>query len=177
MTHVENGTSAGDMSIERTVGQRMHAFSNTISGYYYGRTEKVIGVTLPEWRVLRAVLASPETTQAEIAASEGLNVMNVSRAVAGLRRKQLVEASPDPDDRRRTLLTATALGGEIRADIARREEMVYEEVFSEFSADELEALQKLLNRVTDRLQTLELPPPPPPKKDWAAILKDVAGDD
>ncbi len=177
MSGTENGDEAGETSIERTLGQRMHAFSNTISGYYYRRTEVVLGVTLPEWRVMRSVLLNPGTTQAQIAISEGLNVMNVSRAVGGLRRKGLVDAEPDPDDGRRTLLTATTLGLEIGADISPREEMVYQEVFAELSEEELETLDKLLGRVTDRLQSLELPEAPPPTRDWAAILRERAARD
>jgi len=161
----------GEISLERTLGQRMHAFSNTISGYYYRRTEVVLGISLPEWRVLRSVLLSPGITQAEIAANEGLNVMNVSRAVAGLRRKGLVGAEPDTRDKRRTLLTATELGVDLGADIAPREEAVYQEVFAELTVEERESLDKLLGRVTDRLQSLELPSPVEPNRDWAAILR------
>lgn len=165
---------AQELSRERTLGQRIHAFSNMMSGNYFGRSELVFGVSLPEWRVLRSVLLHPDITQIEIARAEGLNVMNVSRAVAGLRRKTLVESRTDPDDGRRILLQATPLGDQIGSEIARREQIVYDSVFSELNEDELQQLDELLDGVNTRLREVELPAPPEPTRDWAAHLEEIA---
>ena len=150
----------------------MHAFSNMISGFYYGRTEVPFGVSLPEWRVLRSVLLSPGTSQNAIAQVEGLNVMNVSRAVAGLRRKELVTTEPDPEDRRKTKLQATELGQAIGADIARREQLVYDSVFAVLTPAEMDQFEDMLTRVTTGLRTRELPQPTKPSRDWAETLRD-----
>ncbi len=172
MTNVDDSRNVlHEITIERALGQKIHVFANTISGHYYRRSEVVLGISLAEWRVLRSVLSNPGTSQAEIAVGEGLNVMNVSRAVAGLRRKRLVDATTDPDDGRRTLLSATELGADIGVDMIPREEMVYNEVFAVLSEEELATLDDLLGRVTDRLGSLELPEPPAPQKDWAAVLR------
>lgn len=165
---------AQTLSRERTLGQRIHAFSNMMSGHYFGRSELVFGVSLPEWRVLRSVLLHPDITQIEIARAEGLNVMNVSRAVAGLRRKTLVDSRPDPADGRRILLQATSLGREIGAEIATREQMVYDTVFAELSSPELQQLDEVLERVNTKLRETELPAPPAPSRDWASILDKIA---
>lgn len=165
--------AAQTLSRERTLGQRIHAFSNMMSGHYFGRSELVFGVSLPEWRVLRSVLLHPDITQIEIAKAEGLNVMNVSRAVAGLRRKTLVESRTDPDDGRRILLQATPLGDEIGAEIAEREQLVYDAVFGELNRAEVQQLDELLARVNTELREMELPEPPAPTRDWAGILEAV----
>lgn len=167
--HEESGDEG--FTIERRLGQRMHAFSNTISGHFYRRTEQPFGISLPEWRVLRSVIVHPGISQAEIAVSEGLNVMNVSRAVAGLRRKQLLEVEADPDDRRRSMLSATETGRAIGADIAVRERTIYEHIFSVLSPDEVEQLDKFLDQVNANLREVDLPTPPAPSQDWAAIIK------
>ena len=170
----EVGSKASDLSVERTLGQRIHVFSNMTSGNYYGRTELVFGVSLPEWRVLRAVLLQPDVSQVEVAAAEGLNVMNVSRAVAGLRRKTLIEVRTDPDDGRRSLLFATTLGEEIGAEISAREQLVYETVFGALGSDEIEQLDHYLSAVNQRLRDVGLPDAPPPSRDWVAILDEAA---
>lgn len=169
--------TAHGLSAERTLGQRMHAFSNMMSGHYYGRSELVFGVSLAEWRVLRSVLLEPDISQAEIAMAEGLNVMNVSRAVAGLRRKALIEARTDPQDGRRSLLRSTALGDEIGFDLARREQLIYEAVFGELTTEEVEQLDSLLDRVNTTLRGVALPDPPPPRRDWAEIVDRIASED
>lgn len=167
-------TETTGLSVERTLGQRIHVFSNMTSGNYYGRSELVFGVSLPEWRVLRAVLLQPEVSQVAVAAAEGLNVMNVSRAVAGLRRKTLIDVRTDPDDGRRSLLLATSLGEEIGTEIAAREQLVYETVFAALAADEIEQLDTFLALVNQRLRDVGLPDPPPPSRDWVAVLDEVA---
>lgn len=167
---VEGSTSSLEQSAESVLAMRIHAFSNMISGHYYGRSELVFGVNLSEWRVLQAVLGDPGTTQVEIATAQGFNVMNVSRAVSGLRRKGLLESRTDPKDARRSLLRATSLGEEIGIEIADRAQIVYESVFSVLDDSEIEVLDELLGRVTTRLRDVELPDVPAPRRDWAAHL-------
>ncbi len=174
VSRAEVGSETAGLSVERTLGQRIHAFSNMTSGNYYGRTELVFGVSLPEWRVLRKVLLQPEVSQVEVAAAEGLNVMNVSRAVSGLRRKTLIEVRADPEDGRRSLLFATTLGEEIGAEIAAREQLVYETVFGALGADEIEELDRYLGIINQRLRDIGLPDAPPPSRDWVAILDEAA---
>lgn len=160
------------MTPGRVLGQRIHAFSNIISSHFYARTEVPFGISLSEWRVLRSVILSAGTAQTEIASWEGLNVMNVSRAVAGLKRKGLVEIRQDPSDRRRTMLFPTERGADIGLEIAERERLVYDHVFDLLSDEELAQLDGLLGRVNEALRERTLPDPPAPTRDWAAVLED-----
>jgi DNA-binding MarR family transcriptional regulator len=168
MTATQDGTTG--VSAERRLGQRVHAFSNMVSASYYQRTEKPFGVALAEWRVLRSTIIAPGISQGEIATAEGLNVMTVSRAVASLRRKGLLEARPDPEDRRRSLLSPTDLGRRVGVDIGAREQTVYEHVFSVLSGDELVLLDELLHRVNTKLREEDLPPPPPASEPWGELI-------
>lgn len=158
------------VTAERMLGQRIHAFSNMISGHFFRRTEQPFGVSLPEWRVLRSVMLEPGISQGEIAVAQGLNVMNVSRAVAGLRSKRLIDANADPEDRRRTMLSSTKLGREIGSDINARERLVYDHVFTVLSTDEVAQLNALLDRVNTSMREDGLPDPPAPSRDWAALI-------
>jgi len=138
-----------------------------IQASFYKRTEEPLGITRPEWRVLRSVVFSPGRSQADVAAAEAMNVMNVSRAVAGLRRKRLVDVEPDPADGRRSLLTATALAHELARDMVERERVMYEHLFSVLEPHERDEAERLLSRVNDHIRLSELPPAPPPSRDWA----------
>lgn len=152
------------------LGQRLHAFSNTISANYYSRTELPFGISLAEWRVLQSVINSPAVSQGDIAAAHGLNAMTVSRAVAGLRRKGLIETEPNPDDRRRVMLTVTGRGKEIGADISARATQMYAHVFSELTEDEVDQLDALMARLNAHIHSVELPEQPEPSRDWAAVF-------
>jgi len=168
----DTGETPGDvtkipLTVERSLGHNIHIFSNMIQASFYKRTEEPLGITRPEWRVLRSVVFSPGRSQADVAAAEAMNVMNVSRAVAGLRRKRLVDVEPDPADGRRSLLTATALAHELARDMVERERVMYEHLFSVLEPHERDEAERLLSRVNDHIRLSELPPAPPPSRDWA----------
>lgn len=156
------------------LGIQLHAFSNMVSSTFYQRTEVPFGISLPEWRVLQEVIASPGASQGEVAAAHGLNVMTVSRAVSGLVRKGLVDALTDPTDRRRRLLEATQLGIEIGVDIAERASLMYGHIFDALSHEELETLDVLIGKVNDVLRQRNFPELPDASRDWADVLREVA---
>ena len=174
MVEVMSNTTDVDLSrgltTERRAANRMHAFSNTISGLFHGRTERQIGISLSEWRVLRAMLLRAGVSQAEVAAAEGLNVMSVSRAVAGLRDKGLATVETDPVDRRRTMLCPTDLGEKLGFEMSEREAAIYERVFDVLSDEEVDLLDDMMRRVNEGLTTRELPKPLAPSRDWAREL-------
>ena len=158
------------LSERRRLGQRLHAFSNMVSGTFYERTEKPLGVGLTEWRVLRAALFTPGVSQSEVASAQGLNVMNVSRAVAGLARKGLLEVGVDPSDRRRTLLTPTDLGRQLGADISAREHEMYSWIFAGLSPAEVALMDEMMSRVNAVLRAGGFPDPPPASRPWSELL-------
>lgn len=57
--------------------------------------------------VLRDVFANPDTSVSAITARTGLPQSYVSESVAALRDRGILETSPDPQDRRRTLAAVT----------------------------------------------------------------------
>lgn len=169
-TSTENAAS---LRGERRLGQHLHAFSNMVQSHFHKRTEQPIGIALPEWRVLRATILAPRISQADVAAGEGINVMSVSRAVAGLKQKKLIDVEPDPDDRRRTMLSPTELGAALGADIAVREQVIYQHLFSVLTEAEQAMLDEMMARVNENVANGHLPPTPPPTRDWATILASV----
>lgn len=170
MTRTTDANLSTGLNAERSAANRIHAFSNMLSGIFYGRIEQPLGISLPEWRVLRTILLSPGISQAEVASDQGLNVMNVSRAVAGLRDKRLVTVESDPSDRRRTVLLATSFGEDLAADMSERETVMYEHVFNVLSAEEVELLNDMMLRVNDGFKARDLPQPLSPTRDWATEL-------
>ncbi|MEM7325838.1 MAG: MarR family transcriptional regulator [Actinomycetota bacterium] len=171
-TTAASGCGEAAMTTEWTVGQRMHTFSNVIYGHFFSRSEQPFGVTLPEWRVLRSLVVDPGASQGEIAAAESLNVMSVSRAVAGLRRKGLVAVDSDPDDRRRSILSITELGAELGQDIVDRERLVYEHVFSALAEEDLQQMHDLLDRINPTIEAASFPPSPETNRDWPTVISE-----
>lgn len=158
------------LTSEQSAGHNIFVLGNIVAAGYYERAERPFGLSLTQWIVLRTVLIAPSQSQADIATVCGLNAMNVSRAAAGLRQKGLVEATADPGNQRRKMLTATELGESIGEDLAERERLLYEHVFSDLSEKDLARLNAVVEKVITRLAAQPPPEPPPPSRDWRALL-------
>lgn len=159
-----------EITTQQTLGHNIFVLANAVASGYYERAEKPFGLSLAQWTVLRTVLISPESSQADVAAACGLNVMNVSRAVAGLRDKGLIAVKQDPNNQRRKMLTATALGESIGHDLAERERLLYDHVFADLSTNEIERVDAAIHQVIARLFEKPPPEPPAPSRDWRAAL-------
>jgi DNA-binding MarR family transcriptional regulator len=68
------------------------------------------GWTLSQLSALRHLVREGPTTASGLARAEHVRPQSMAAIVATLRESDLVAASPDPDDGRKTLLRATAAG-------------------------------------------------------------------
>lgn len=82
--------------------------------------EARFGLSAAEWRVLAAISAAGTPTQAEVCAFTAMDKMTVSRAVAGLTHRRLVDRARDTRDRRTLRLAATEEGRRIHDLVAPR---------------------------------------------------------
>lgn len=109
--------------------------------------ESRFGLTGTEWRVLAAVTAADGPTQAEVVAVTGMDKMSVSRAVAALAARRLVDRVRDGGDRRTLRLTATAEGRHIHDEVAPAALRVEAELLATLAPDEAVALRRALARL------------------------------
>ena len=123
------------------------------------------GLTVQQWLVLLQIANDPsfpqpaEPTRAstagvlasDIANARGVSRPNISALVAVLLRKGLVQQHDDPVDRRRKYLSITAGGLQALEQIEPVRRDVNTSLFTDFSADELEAALQFLQRVLTRL--------------------------
>ncbi|SOC57963.1 MarR family winged helix-turn-helix transcriptional regulator [Ornithinimicrobium cerasi] len=88
----------------------------------------------------------------DLARSEGLDPSTMSRRLASLADRGLIEREPDPADRRAFLLTLTAAGRRaVEQERARRVALVTDALQRWDDADRAE-LARLLSRLTDTLE-------------------------
>jgi len=101
--------------------------------------------------LLRYVIAHGPVRSADVATSFGLDKASVSRTVRLLRENGLIEATPDPQDGRAALLTATDAA--IRALQTFREETRgrYRSLLDGWEDDDLDQLAELLGRLAAAL--------------------------
>jgi MarR family transcriptional regulator, organic hydroperoxide resistance regulator len=105
------------------------------------------GVSLPEWRVLAALWPDHARPQIEIAALTAIEVSTLSRLLAGMEVRGLLERTRSTDDARVVAVTASAKGRETTRAIlplAQRYEVM---ATGGLSAAEVKRLKSLLTRV------------------------------
>ncbi|MBF6327145.1 MarR family winged helix-turn-helix transcriptional regulator [Nocardia transvalensis] len=73
----------------------------------------------------------------------------ISRQVASLVKKGLIERRADPDDGRASVLVVTDAGRELAAEIRRRRNETLDRVMANWSRDDRELLGHLLRRFVD----------------------------
>lgn len=106
--------------------------------------ESRFGLTGAEWRVLAAVTAAGSPTQVELLAATGMDKMTISRAVAGLGVRRLVDRVRDTVDRRTLRLSATAEGRRIHDIVAPQALEVEARLLAALTPNEAEALRRAL---------------------------------
>ncbi|MYW04329.1 MarR family winged helix-turn-helix transcriptional regulator [Streptomyces sp. SID3343] len=93
----------------------------------------------------------------DLAAMTYLDVSTVSRQVASLVQRELVERRPDPNDGRGTLLAATDAGRQAFEVYRKRREVELDRVTRDWSAHERRTLVHLLGRFNDDLERDQSP--------------------
>lgn len=108
-----------------------------------------------EWRVLAALAETGEMHTKAAALYTTLDKMQVSRAVAGLEARALIERAEDPEDRRNRILRLTPAGRALLARLApmalAREAFLLESL----TAEERHILDSALAKILARANQLQ----------------------
>lgn len=75
------------------------------------------GISIPEWRVLVHLAHSGNTSVRDIEARVAMEKYEVSRAAKRLREAGLIERKENPEDRRLIILSLTAKGQKMMAEL------------------------------------------------------------
>lgn len=123
--------------------------SNAVSRAVATGTEYELrfGLTATEWRVLAAITAAGNPAQAELLAVTGMDKMTISRAVAALGTRRLVDRVRDTMDRRTLRLSPTDEGRRIHDIVAPQALEVEARLLAVLSADEALALRVALAKL------------------------------
>ena len=105
-----------------------------------------------QWRLLAYVLRHKGMTQTELARLLELERASVGQAIDALERKQLVERTKSPGDRRVWRIHATEKGRLLVPALRETINEIYEQMFAGFSDDDVALLHTFLNRIMTNLE-------------------------
>ncbi len=110
--------ATGPLILERFLPYRLSVVTNRISGALSRHYATRFGIGIPEWRVIANLGRHPGVSANEVAERTAMDKVTVSRAVAALEHKGLLQRARDAADKRRSRLILSARGQEVYAEIA-----------------------------------------------------------
>ena len=132
---------------------RLLKLTNLISRPFFASDAERYQISMNELRVLMTLAPLREAASHELVDAAGMHPMNVSRAVAALRRHGRVQQRADPDNRRRKLLQLTPEGVALYRSLVPHVQQVANRLFDTMSAEEIASLSRLLDGMTVRLES------------------------
>lgn len=114
-----------------------------------------LGLTIPMYRVLAALLERPDQKLSELSAATTVEISTMSRLIGQMVDRDLVTRQRFPGDERTVRINLTPAGEALARDV-REEAKHYEFVaMSALNEDEVAWFKESLNRVYDALDQLE----------------------
>lgn len=144
-----------EFALEDFLPYRLSLLSNTISQGISAAYRKAYGLSVTEWRVVAILGRYPGLTATEVMERGAMDKVAVSRAVAKLQDKGLVQRSAHAEDRRRLPLELTSDKGWKTFREVVPEALAYEqELLRALSPDEYQCLARLLLKLQEAADEL-----------------------
>ena len=142
------------LDLEHFLPYRLSVLSNRISQAIAARYARRFGIGVTEWRVIAVLGRYPGLSAGAVAARTAMDKVAVSRAVARLLERELVERDTHGDDRRRSVLALSRAGRRIYDEIAPLALELERRLLSRLDRDERAALDALLDKLADGVSHL-----------------------
>ncbi|MET0289402.1 MAG: MarR family transcriptional regulator [Pseudoxanthomonas sp.] len=116
---------------------------HSISGEYHRR----YGLAVTEWRTMAVLGRFPSLSASEVCEHTGMDKVAVSRAVARLLERGLLQRRIHSDDRRRSVLALSPAGMAVHDEVAPMVLSCEQELLSPLEPEEREQLDRLLAKL------------------------------
>lgn len=143
--HDDSGVAT--LELERFLPYRLSLLSNRISQTIADLYAERFGIGVTEWRVIAVLGRYAGLSANEVAERTAMDKVAVSRAVARLLERGLIERDTHGDDRRRSVLALSGEGLAVHAQVAPLALDIEQRLLDGLDEDERDALQRLLDKL------------------------------
>lgn len=133
------------LELERFLPYRLSILSNHISQTISGLYGKRFGLAVTEWRIMAVLGRYPELSAGEVAERTAMDKVAVSRALARLLAKGLIERGVASNDKRRSVLRLSTEGWKVYDQVVPLALEHEQRLLSHLGADEREWLARILD--------------------------------
>lgn len=142
------------LHLEKFLPYRLSVITNRISGALSRHYADRFGIGIPEWRVIANLGRTPGLTANEVVERSAMDKVTVSRAVAALEQKGLLEREKDSADKRKSRLTLSAKGQQVYAEIAPLALGFERDLLTVLSPDEAALLDRIIDKLNGKMDSL-----------------------
>ena len=142
------------LNLQRFLPYRLTKLSGVISRSLADRYSSQFNLTIQEWRILAILGENPGLTAREVGLLSSLDKVNVSRATEKLEKAGRIFRKVVAEDRRAFSLHLTEEGQDVLDRIIPLASGYEDLLLEGFSQDEIEVLDKFLNRLDKRADEL-----------------------
>jgi DNA-binding MarR family transcriptional regulator len=146
--------SAG-FDLETFLPYRLSVTTNRVSRAFAAHYEQEFGISIPEWRAIAVLGAFAPLSSNEICERTAMDKTKVSRAVAALLNRGLIEREAHQTDQRLIQLTLSKTGRKIYEAIIPRARAIEAQVTKGLSKADIAHLHRMLDRIGARLDEVE----------------------
>lgn len=151
----QDGSGVATLELERFLPYRLSLLSNRISQTIADLYAERFGIGVTEWRVIAVLGRYAGLSANEVAERTAMDKVAVSRAVARLLERGLIERDTHGDDRRRSVLALSGEGLAVHAQVAPLALDIEQRLLAGLDAEERGQLQRLLDKLGDGIGRLE----------------------
>ena len=142
-----DGSEHATLDLEHFLPYRLSVLSNRVSQTIAGAYARRFGIGVTEWRVIAVVGRYPGLSANAVAARTAMDKVAVSRAVARLLDRGLLQREMHGDDRRRSVLQLSEDGYRIYDEVVPLALDCERRLLEQLSAEERATLHALIDRL------------------------------
>lgn len=147
--------------LDRFLPYRLSVLSNRVSQTIAGAYARRFGLGITEWRVIAVLGRYPALSANGVAARTAMDKVAVSRAVARLLERGLLQRDIHDDDRRRSVLELSADGYRIYDEVVPVALEYERRLLEPLDTDERAQLDRLLRKLHEGVRGMETEPDAP----------------
>lgn len=142
------------LELEKFLPYRLSVLAQLVSESLHDLYAQPYGLSVTQWRVMAALGRFTPLTASDVGQRIVMDKVAVSRAVAALMKRGLVERATDRSDRRRASLKLSARGRAMHARIVPLALEYEARLYKALSPDEIRSFDALSDRLFAHAQTL-----------------------
>ena len=138
------------MRLESFLPYRLSLLSNAISGAIAAVYGDKFAISMPEWRIMMILAEYPGISADEVCRRTKIEKSVVSRAVARLLSRHLINRDVDEEDRRRSILRLSETGLSVYDEVMPIARDYEAELLADLTAEELEAFNDMIDKLMEK---------------------------